>query len=259
MDLKTILLLLCSIILCSCKPPLASFFPQRDNGMEKSLAKENHLSAEDVYADVCSQKANYVNVEFKKLPPDGIFKLNRSIRYGCGPKPRFIHFKVIGGDITNLLADPDCVSITKTGNIPILCQKLPADTGDRYSWNLKNFTPEDLSAIAPNLPAERKRWIIDLEPADGIVDWQVIARFPAKIGWRFRNVKRWLHADTAKVTSDFWVFYDGYIELPAQFSIRRIYLDKEAILPEKSRKMLLDQAKSHTLPKEFLDSEMFEF
>lgn len=57
MDLKTILLLLCSIILCSCKPPLVSFFPQRDNGMEKSLAKENHFSAEDVYADVCSQKA----------------------------------------------------------------------------------------------------------------------------------------------------------------------------------------------------------
>ena len=59
MDLKTILLLLCSIILCSCKPPLVSFFPQRDNGMEKSLAKENHFSAEDVYADVCSQKANF--------------------------------------------------------------------------------------------------------------------------------------------------------------------------------------------------------
>lgn len=261
MKLHLLLIPTTACMLFSCHLSPLSFVPQRAPFREKSLAWKNRIPADDLYVEVCSQKAYYVTIEFKSIPPDGCFKLNSSIRYGDSSKPRFIHIKVPGGDVTNLLAEPECASITKTGNEPILCRPLPTGKASQnnYSLTLKNFSSEDLLAIAPNIPEGKNHRIIELDPADGIVDWAVIARFPARIGWRFRNVKKWLNADTSNVSSDFFVFYSGCLELPAQFSVNRIYIDREVDVPEQVRQMLMNKAKNHVLPEDFSDSEWFEF
>ena len=241
------------------QPIPSSLLPRREPAMEKSLARENRIPVADVEVEVCSRKAHYVTIEFKSLPPDGIFKLNASIRYGAGPGPRFIRFKVPGGDVTHLLAEPECSRITRTGNAPILCRQLPVDGKMRNSLTLKNFSPEDLNAIAPHIPAAWNRGIIELEPEDGVADWAVIARFPASIGWRFRHVEKWLNPEAADVTSDFWAFYGGRLELPARFSVKKIVIAQDVDVSEPVRNMLTDKAQRHVLPGKFSDSERFEF
>ena len=237
-------------MLFSCQPDTSPFFPQRAPSVETSLAEENRVPAEDLHVEVCSQKAHYVTIEFKSLPPDGRFKLNSSIRYGKGPRPRIIHIKVPGGDVTDLLAEPECISITKTGKEPVLCRKLPVGRKSLKSLTLRNFSPEDLLAIAPNIPAEWNRGIIELEPADGIVDWAVIARFPAEIGWRFCNVTKWRNTESSNVTSDFFAFYGGSLELPAQFSVKEIVIADDVDVPKQVRQMLVNRAGKHVLPGE---------
>ena len=254
-----VLILTIVCILVAGQPNPSSFLSQREPAMEKSLAQENRIPVTDLEVEVRSQKAHYVTIEFKSLPPDGIFKLNSSIRYGVGPRPCFIHIKVPGGDVTQLLAEPECRSITKTGKVPISCRELPADRKHQLSWTLKNFSPRDLKAIAPNIPAAWNRGIIELEPEDGIVDWAVIARFPSKVGWRFCHVKKWLNTDTADVTADVLIFYSGCVELPARFSVRRINLAREAEVSESVRQTLMNKAKKHVAPNEFSNSERFEF
>lgn len=261
MKLHLLLIPMAASVLFSCHLSPFSFVPQRAPFREKSLAWKNRIPAEDLYVEVCSQKAHYITVEFKSIPPDGCFQLNSSVRYGGSSLPRFIHIKVPGGDVTNLLAEPDCASITKTGKEPILCRELPIGKASQNNHDLalKNFSSEDLLAIAPNIPEGTKLRIIDLEPADGVADWAVIARFPPQIGWRFRNVKKWLNAETSSVSSAFFVFYNGRLELPAQFSVSQVYIDREVDVPEQTRQQLMSKAKKHVSPGDFSDSEIFEF
>lgn len=255
MKLHFMLIPMVAGMLFSCQPDTSSFFPQRAPSVETSLAKENRVPVEDLYVEVCSQKAHYVTIDFKSLPPDGCFKLNSSIRYGKGPRPRFIHIKAPGGDVTNLLAEPECISITKTGKEPVLCRKLPVTKKSQKSLTLKNFSPDDLLAIAPNIPAEWNRRIIELEPADGIVDWAVIARFPTEIGWRFHNVKKWRNTETTHVTSDFFAFYGGTLELPAQFSVKEIVVADDVDVPKQVRQMLVNGGGKYVLPGEISEKK----
>ena len=259
MKLHFMLIPMVAGMLFACQPATSSFLPRRAPSMETSLAEENRIPAEDLYVEVCSQKAHYVTIEFKSLPPDGCFKLNSSIRYGKGPRPRFIHIKVPGGDVTDLLAEPECISITKTGKEPVLCRKLPVAPKSQKSLTLKNFSPENLLAIAPNIPAEWNRGIIELEPAEETVDWAVIARFPTEIGWRFRNVKKWLNSESSNVTSDFFAFYGGSLELPAQFSVKRIVVADDVDVPQQVRQILVNRAGKHILPGKNSELERFEF
>lgn len=246
--------------LAACQPEASSFYSQRNPSIEKSLANENGIPENDVFVKVSSQKAHYVRIEFKCLPPDACFKLNSSIRYGeKGPQPHIIHIKIPGGDVTNLLAEPECRSITKTGKVPILCRKLPVGRMNQNPLKLKNFSPEDLLAIAPKIPLEWNRRIIELEPEDGIVDWAVIARFPETIAWRFCNVRKWLNTKTSNVASDRFSFDGGSLELPAEFSVKKILIAKDVELSEQLRLMLVNKAKKHVLPKDRSDPEQFEF
>lgn len=123
----------------SCQPDISSFFPQRSPFMKASLAEENCVPAEVLYVEVYSRKAYYVMIEFKRIPPDGCFKPNPSIRDGTGPQPRFIHLKVSGSDVTNLLVSPECMSITKAGKKSILCRKLPVSRKNQNFLILKKF------------------------------------------------------------------------------------------------------------------------
>ena len=147
----------------SCQPDISSFFPQRSPFMKASLAEENCVPAEVLYVEVYSRKAYYVMIEFKRIPPDGCFKPNPSIRDGTGPQPRFIHLKVSGSDVTNLLVSPECMSITKAGKKSILCRKLPVSRKNQNFLILKKFFSENPLAIAPNIPVKRDRQIVELE------------------------------------------------------------------------------------------------
>ena len=136
-----------------------------------------------------------------------------------------------------------------------VASSLPVAKKSQKSLTLKNFSPDDLLAIAPNIPAEWNRRIIELEPADGIVDWAVIARFPTEIGWRFHNVKKWRNTETTHVTSDFFAFYGGTLELPAQFSVKEIVVADDVDVPKQVRQMLVNGGGKYVLPGEISEKK----
>lgn len=200
----------------------SGILPRKDSAIASRFAAVNGLESSDVSVKVSYFTANYCEVEFKKLPPDGILRIGSSVEsleeaHGV----LFLYIAVPGGDIARLLAHRDLSAITRSGDTPIRCGEaiVPAPGS---GWTLDGFTMNDLNAIASALPALPDHLIIDLTPADGVVDWSVIARFPS-IGWRFRKVTQWLNAETSAVSANFIVFYDKNVKLPQKLDCPKIY------------------------------------
>lgn len=216
--------------------------PQEAPGRAKRLAKLNRLDAADVSVQVSAFKANYLTSEFKKIPPDGVIRINSAVNYRkMRQPPLFLSFVIPGGDVTQLLSHPDVCGIRKNGNLPVSCGKLP-DKAPQHALELKNWTMEDLSALAKAVPLDSHRRIIDLEPKNGLADWNVIAAFPSSFSWRFRNVREWRNP-VASVSADALVFLDNSkVVLPERLKCFDIFIEKTCEVPENTA-AYLKQAK----------------
>ena len=189
-------------------------FYKEDLSARYRLAKLNRLGFFDVSVQTSRLKSDFCEITFHKIPPDGIFRVGSSLsksKHGWD-----ISCTIPGGDISELLNHEEVDHIRKVGNDPIRCGKPPSPQLIRNNWSFEGFSMDDLAALS-GIRSGADKYQIELKPADGLIDWQIIAKFPA-INWRFTNVSHYRNAKNTTVhCEELAISPHGRLELPEKF------------------------------------------
>ncbi len=220
---------------CSVNSSPDSLGPDKWFGVQGNLCINNDVASNVKFSHQYF-KAHYYTLKYLQLPPDKILHINQFTFPAEPPAPVFIRCVIPGGEVVELLSHKDCTGITKYGKEPIRCLPLPLLTNREI--HLVNWNMEDLSSLIGKIPPATQGLILDVTPADGLLDWSVISRFSANIGWRFRNVSRFVNANKANVKADFIVFDGCTVVLPAGLECKSVYLSSDNFISDGDKKRL---------------------
>jgi len=153
---------------------------KNDTVLAEALAKANRLPDNSVYVNTSHFKANYFNIQFRILPPNGqydIAPIINAVKHAKSGSPVFLHIIVPGGNLTpflNLAQDNLCLE--KVGKHDInfdVIQKTKVKHFD--TLELKCLTMADIMRLPENFNVR----ILDVElPRNQKFDWLLLLRFP---------------------------------------------------------------------------------
>ena len=221
---------------------------KRLDELRGEIASANHLKPEDIQIRL-SHPIKFFKVEilFRKLPDSGGYDLSMISRENVSKKADvrwdgLFHVDVYfpGGDIAGLLENEKIsdLSLIKTTDRPVTVRPDNRKGCPRYALTVRNFTMADVKALGTVFPAspyhreeqsDGKKYIRKIptlicihDPADGVVDWRVIASFPKTGTWRFSGVTKAIGVeDSPELVCDHLSFEEKNadpVELPDNLS-----------------------------------------
>lgn len=229
---------------------------KRLDELRGEIASANHLQPEDIQIRL-SHPVKFFKVEilFRKLPDSGGYDLSMISRKNVSEKADVRwdgQFHVVvyfpGGDITGMIDNEKscCLSLIKTADRPVTVRPdIREDHPLLRQLSVQYFTMADLKALGTVFPAspyrreeqidgkkyvrEIQTWISVYDPADGVVDWHVIASFPKTSTWRFSGVTKAIGVeDSPELVCDEIIF----LERTGTISARVAVQDKMVELPD---------------------------